>query len=357
MWKNVRLLCAPLVLAVASCTGGGNSAAIVPQGNTVAQKMGSGPRFSAVALPAGFTPRAIMRDGQIPGQMGSAPAIFSNGRITPLPTLPGADQSVVLWANSRGDAVGFSEFSARFPHTDAATLFSNGTARDLDPSGQAEIAQVIGEQGQIYGQSGSPGFLESPDLVRFTATGGAVKLSPINGVRAAGTFSDINSSGHFAGTELENSCCPVGDEAMSGSALSIALLPVNVFTSFATAIDNSGDVAGYEDLSNNTFEPSGTWTGFIRTKRRTTFLPFLPGAAQTQPTGLNDRGDIVGNSSGANGENATVFFYSHGAIYDVSARVTPSLTGLQALHGLSNENSFIVQAASGYYLITVTGGP
>lgn len=358
MWKYVQsVVWMAITISLSACAGGGT--ATVP---AVRQpQTASGPRFTASALPAGFVPQAMMHDGEIAGAQGTAAAIFSNGRVSVLPSLPGATNAVALWVNSRGHAVGYTAFDSP-THPLVATLFAGGTARNLNPQAparQAEAADVIGEQDQIYGTSDTVDFLNSLDLVRFMPAGGYTHLSPVNGQRAAGFIYDINDSGRFAGYEWpEEIPFNLGTQAMTGQNLAVALSPTDFFTSVNTAIDNAGDVAGYVDPSNSTFNTSGEWQAFVRTRNGTsTFIPPLAGSTNMIPAGINNRGDVVGTSNPF-GTNAAAFFYTKGAVYDVGSRSTPALDGVETVvHGLSNSGRFVVQTQSGYYLVHATGGP
>lgn len=331
-----------------------------PQAAVTAQQAANAtPRFVAVPLPRDFVPHAIMRDGQIPGSFGRNAAIYAHGSVRDLGSLPGSDSSAALWANSRGEAAGISFFSPPHPVPLAATLFSGGSVRNLSsqaPAHQAESVDVIGNREQLYGTSDPEDWLDTLDLVLFSPTGGHVHLNAVNGQRAAGFISDINNSGHVAGYELASfgGFDNVGSQAAIGFDLSLTPLNLNVFTSVATAINDSEDVAGYVDPSNSQVETSGTWTGFVRSRNATKFLPFLPGSTQMKPSGINDRGDVVGTSTGQFGADFTVFVYTHGVVFDALKRTTPALNATQLLHGLSNQGAFVVQTEAGYYLVQPT---
>src|SRR5689334_183558 len=109
MTKHLRLVVCAQALVFASCSGGGGSLPIAS--HAVVQSLAV-PSFVAVPLPANFVPQAMMRDGQVVGSIGSDAAIYVHSQAKDLGRLTGAASSTALWANSRGEAVGYSVFES-----------------------------------------------------------------------------------------------------------------------------------------------------------------------------------------------------------------------------------------------------
>lgn len=97
---------------------------------------------------------AINDRGQIVGQTDyQYPALWEQGRLTILATLPGAMQSVPRDINNRGQIVGTSTVSGT-PNEDHATLWEHGRVVDLGAlEGHRSSAAAINDQGQIVGRS------------------------------------------------------------------------------------------------------------------------------------------------------------------------------------------------------------
>ena len=125
--------------------------------------------------------------------------------------------------------------------------------------------------------------------------------------------SGINNSGQIVGTQhdsLPEDCGNVRPCSFaflySGGAFGFA------GGSFGAAINNSGQVAGfsyYNDLLNQ-YEDT---QAFVYSGGASTLLPFLPGGADSQATGINDSGQVVGWSATASGKNEA-FLYSGGVM-------------------------------------------
>ena len=93
---------------------------------------------------------AVNAAGQVAGEDTNwHAALYSNGSVTDLGTLPGGDLSYATALNSSGDVVGASIFgNTADTH---AFLYSNGVMRDLTPGGRASEAKGINDGGQIVG--------------------------------------------------------------------------------------------------------------------------------------------------------------------------------------------------------------
>src|SRR5579883_3279997 len=66
--------------------------------------------FVATALPSTFVPKAIMKDGQIPGNAGNFAAVYQHGKLRILGSYHG-EQTFTTSVNSLGQAVGYAHNS------------------------------------------------------------------------------------------------------------------------------------------------------------------------------------------------------------------------------------------------------
>jgi probable HAF family extracellular repeat protein len=189
------------------------------------------------------------------------------GSIVDLGTLPGDRSSTSKGVNASGTVVGISLSADGISRAFAF----DGRMRDLGSlgGGSAE-ATAINDVGQIVGVSSTRG-----------GKSHAFLWSPSAGGRGRGTMVDLGA------------------------------LPGRPHTD-ATAISPNGLVVGGAldaDYYGRAFlwtpnHPNGT-TGRMR------LLPFLPGGTYSGATGVNDRGQVVGNADSTDGERGFLYWKGH----------------------------------------------
>ncbi len=351
--------CCLSALLPAGC--GGSSVATLPAVHVrEAEAVALAPvrsEYFAQKLPPTFVPSAIMKDGTVPGSANGVAALYRHGAIELLGTFQGR-QSVALFANPRGDAVGYAVSADQVYST--ALLFASGRIFDLghlpDPPGTLLVnrhivnkALVIDERGTIYGFSDFPDDLGGSPLVRYFVSAPPARVTA-GGLGVGGTIGNINARGQFAVEQVISP--PIGPYAGVGAGLTVTSL-FGQRASAATWINDAGAVTGYVDPVNEQENDFNRWNGFIEIGRSVTMIPALPGYNSTMPFGLNDRGETVGTSGCAGSIcNDTVFVYRKGRVADLRALLPGKFgTAVDALPGISERGEFLVRSASNYYVI------
>jgi probable HAF family extracellular repeat protein len=132
---------------------------------------------------------SLNNEGQVVGR--STPAgeknhavLWDHGVIQKLGELPGQpghghNSSAAVKINDRGQAVGYSRNTVDFPNTRQAVLWYKGTIAQLPPlpnGGNLDEGLGINEEGQIVGFSGPAGGPEHPALWAEGAEGNPIDL-------------------------------------------------------------------------------------------------------------------------------------------------------------------------------------
>lgn len=361
MRRALKIAVLQVLFVVAGCGGGSGSpptpaiSDLQPQWHT-----GSTPQYVAVELPHGFVATATMRSGRITGGFGSSAAVYYRGHITRFGTYHGDGEAIATFATWYNEVVGYS---LRKPEGYRALVFENGTIKDLgqlpDPPGTPifdqhiyDVPRVIGDRGDIYGDSSYGAVLEGFQIVKFHHVGPPQMLVPE--FLAHGYITDINRSSTFTGEWLTGN--PSGPFATIGYGLNLRLI-AGYRASAATGINDRGDVTGYTDPINEDTNFSNVWRAFVWNGASLRLLPSLPNATQMVPSGINNDGDIPGSTCityRAQVQAACkAFIYDHGTAYVVNALI-PNAVGASepdiALPGISDSGAFVIKTGSGRYL-------
>lgn len=142
----------------------------------------------------------------------------------------------------------------------------------------------------------------------------------------------INGAGDIAGYTLDANRVYRGFVRYADGAFSAPIIAPNEnnFT-VATGITNSGTICGYYK------DASGLKHGFILSEG--TFTQFdVPNATQTQLTGINDAGDLIG--AYYSGSTPTVFVYIDGVVRNVVIEDPHNTTGIFP-GGINNADEFV----------------
>ena len=365
MLRLKLLVCSiSVTLSLGACSGGASGPVALPQQQAVLDSatQPASPSFVAIKLPAGFVPFAIMKDGQVPGNLGSSAALYKDGTVTVLSSRPLCATTTATSANSKGQIVGFCEHGGDHGGFFQALLFENGTVRDLGhPTGPPGHPYVfveplaIDDVGDIIGIANINGQNGSSLLTRFFADGRAPKFfshpPSCDPFCYEGTPYNLNSAGHFSFTEQPGFGF---DSNESFVGFRNALTPVfarNTAYNGAVWINDADAVTGWRNAAT---PPEVVPQTYIHDVNGTRFLPFPSGVNTMMPDGINNRNEIVGAASGPHIFVCETFIYSAGSVRVLPpSAFTPSGGYCAQTPGLSDRGAFIAQETPGsaYYLI------
>jgi probable HAF family extracellular repeat protein len=251
------------------------------------------------------------------GQVALDSGIYSNGTITPLPTLPGSSTPALpLAINASGQAAGTGSGPNIYR---TPILYSNGTLTDLgnacgETSVDGSAATAINATGVVVGWDTCRGGGSTEGFIYQQGTMTLI-AAPDHGVPTA-SFYGINASGQIAGK--------AGLETGSGHTLLDAIHAViyqnggwtDLGLGAGYAINNVGQVTGALTT------PSGT-DAFIYTGGATVDIGALPGGLNAEGLAINATAQIVGQSDLTGTTDTHAFFYN-GVITDLNSVVAAS---------------------------------
>ena len=250
------------------------------------------------------------------GLVGASPtsAASTTYTIKDLGTLSGGSSTNPLGINASGQVVGQTNSSAGNPR---AFLYSDGQMQDLGTLPNATCsdssAYGINDSGQVVGEACYDfGYRHA-----FLYSGGQMQdLGTLTGGLHS-EASAINASGQVVGdSELFPS--PTGGSPHAflysgGQMQDLGTLP-NGSVSEAFDINRSGQVVGYSYTTS-----TGTPHAFLYSGDQMQDLGTL-GGSFSRALGLNDSGQVVGNSSPPTGRTHA-FVYSGGQMYDLNGLI------------------------------------
>ena len=251
-------------------------------------------------------------------------------KITDLGTL-GGTESIATAINASGQITGGSTNASGAYH---AFLWANGTMKDLGTlGGPSSQGQSINRSGEIAGYAQLPpvpakgGYSRGPVSFysAFTDTNGTMTaLGPVGGVAYG-----INDSGEVIGEG--------GSSALlwsNGNSTDLGSLGGTSGTTQPTAINNAGEVVGYSYL------PDGNFRGFYWINGVMTALGTL-GGDWSQAYGINSAGQITGTAYTKGNLGAHAFLCGNGAMKDLGTLGDAYSTGTSI-----NTNGVVVGYAS-----------
>jgi probable HAF family extracellular repeat protein len=244
--------------------------------------------------------------------------------ITDLGTLGGASSSASA-INNRGQIVGSSDLSGSAG--DHAFLYSRGRMRELLPGSTQSSATDINNRGEVVGSSEFRAFLYRRGQVTEIGFGGASSFAE-----------GINDRGEVVGT-AELPAPSFGSHAFLYRHGGITdLTPMLSAFSIAVGVNDRGTVVGWSDSGLGGFAPSP----FLWRNGTLTGLDLTPaGDDVAAPSGINNAGEVVGQSNSlATGEFHAVLL-SHG---------NPISLGLGSAISINNRGQVVGQGPGGAFL-------
>ena len=241
---------------------------------------------------------AINNAGQVAGEVNNQAVLWQNGITRNLGYLPGYTSSHAFGINDAGAVVGWSDFG----HPEAF-VWINGVMTDLGnlSGGTSGVAWDINDAGQIVGNAGYP----------CVSTGHAYLWSPGHGIQnldfpgaVCTRVYGINNSGQAVGLYTATASGPTQGFTWS-SASGFQTLPSLGGTTEGLFINASGQVSGRSVSSVDHTYHAFLWspTGGIQDIG----VPPRSNRA-TYPVGLNNKGEVVGVVSYANGSGSLFRF-------------------------------------------------
>lgn len=216
------------------------------------------------------------------------PVLWRSGAITALPTLGGTNGKAGS-INNRGQVAGAAE---------------NG---EIDPLCQAPVVKpAVWEKGQVRHEEWEKGQVRHEDG-RFRVI--SLSTAPfLNGFIDTG-YPSINEKGQMVG--IAGAC----DFSAAGARLWHKDLVTDMGAFGAGSINNKGQATGTYGSD------TGLNRGFIWQNGVASDLGSLPGYPQVHGNGINDRGQIAGQTCVLDESSCTAFLWQNGAMVDLNGAV------------------------------------
>jgi probable HAF family extracellular repeat protein len=266
--------------------------------------------------------------------------VWKDGVIRPLPTLGGNNEAAFGGVNDQGQMAGMAETRKIDPTCQPSQFYDSTINQTIT------LNQVLDWRPVVWGP-----------------TYGVVHELPTWPGDTVGLASAINDEGQVAGGSGFCTTPAFGsvEHALlwqNGRTINLGSLGGS-YDNLATAINDRGQIVGWSDLSGDT-PTNGTTHSFLWQDGVMIDLGTLPDVGSppdetsTYAYGINDAGQIVGQSCGQNGCQA--FLWQHGTMTDLNTSAhltTPGSFDLVQAEGINSQGEIVGNAVdnhTGYFL-------
>jgi probable HAF family extracellular repeat protein len=211
--------------------------------------------------------------------------------------------------NAAGQVAGNAELSGGNYH---AVVYNGGVTADLGTLGGAySLATGINGSAQVCGWAQTPSAVQHA----FLYSGGVMTdLGTLSHNPADTSYANgINDSGQVTGLGYISG---FQQAYLYSGGVMTNLGTLGGRQSAGVAINALGQIAGNAEL------PDGPGHAFLYSQGKMLDLGLLPGSTYSEAFGLNDHGDVVGQSSTTEVQRAMI--YSHGVMTDLNSLIDPS---------------------------------
>lgn len=289
-------------------------------------------------------PTALNDSGQVVGTTYTAGPIraflWDDGAVTDLGTFGGI-QSYAGAINDSKQVAGYAQSNGPSDH---AFIYKNQALEDLNPVG-SNYAQAYGinRDGQIVGlaQAVQPG----PTHAFLFSANKLTDLGTLGGVTSYARA--INNAGEIVGT---SQMADKTDHAFLYSNSKMIDLGTLGGASWAQAINNSGQIAGYSEVAGIEVNGEKIKHAFLYSKGKMADLGTPSGGTSSWAYAINDAGQVVGMSYVNGGQRA--FLFSEGRMQDLNNSIPPGSGWILSEATAINNKGQI--AGSGLFHVTPT---
>ncbi len=265
---------------------------------------------------------------------------WQDGLLTDLGTLPGVNSAIPLWINERGVVIGISENGlidplTGFPEVDAV-VWEHGQIIDLGTfGGNASLANAVNSRGDVTGSAlnttldpfeagfGPPNYFFFPGATQMHAFLSKGKepiqdLGTLGGPDSVGEF--VNERGQVAGVSYtsfvanQSTGIPTQDPFLWDGGTMIDLGTLGGTAGWPWGLNNKGQVTGQSTLADDVHFHAFLWERGVLKDLGTL------GGDNSSPRWINDAGEVVGRAdlvSGVTGRHG--FLWKKGVMTDLGA--------------------------------------
>jgi probable HAF family extracellular repeat protein len=275
--------------------------------------------------------------------------LWANNRAVDLGVLPGGEWSKAYAINDRGQIAGASDTNANGTH---AALWIDGAVIDLSGPEETGRAYGINGVGQVVGYSAvyRDNRQHTAEHATLWQNGKSIDIDLLavdrRGSLNASFAYGINGSGEialFSSSAGDDSRVSSVNRAIVWNGTEAKVFePLAGHLSFANAINNMGQVAGYSRISPKSFDTHAVlWTNSTALDLGTL------GGRNANAIALNDAGQVVGESETVDGKTHATLWSGNVAV-DLNSHLDPDRkrTGwvLERANGI-NDRGWIVGEA------------